>query len=81
MFISEMFLVRKRSGGGFKELSKGKIHELQIEDNDKIFVFLQHIMRLDKDSITSGLIVKNDNHIIINEETLKKGSHFEGIFL
>lgn len=38
-------------------------------------------MKLDKDSITSGLIIKNDNHIIINEETLKKGSHFEGIFL
>ena len=40
MFINEMFLIRKRSGGGFKELTKGKIHELQIEDNDKIFIFL-----------------------------------------
>lgn len=40
MFISEMYLIKKRGGGGFKELLNGKIHELLIEDNDKIFIFL-----------------------------------------
>ena len=81
MFISEMYLIKKRGGGGFKELLNGKIHELLIEDNDKIFIFLQPVMKFNKESITPGLTLKNDNHLIISEETLKKGNHFEGIFL
>lgn len=38
-------------------------------------------MKFDIESKSAGLEIKNDNLLITNEETLKKGNNFEGIFL